>query len=99
MYRWLVLIFGALVTQAAPQNSTIPDPLGLLNEVSQRYADAKSYHVEAIEERTSGNELQRDWQRRLLVAIVMPGGRYRYEGRSGIGSSILVSDGATHWNY
>ena len=30
----------------------------LLPKVSQRYADTKSYHIEAVEERTSSNELQ-----------------------------------------
>jgi hypothetical protein len=76
----LVLIPLQNEKPAAPQ-----DALALLNEVSQRYADAKSYHIEAEEERNSSNELHRDWQKTLLKAIVMPGGRYRYEGRSGFG--------------
>lgn len=44
----LPLIFLLLTPQTKPT-----DALALLNEVSQRYADAKSYHVEAIEEQTS----------------------------------------------
>ena len=28
-----------------------------------------------------------------------PGGRYRYEGQSALGSAILVSDGTTAWVY
>ena len=75
------------------------DALALLNEVSQRYADAKSYHIEAVEERTSSNELHRNWQKTLMKAVVMPGGRYRYEGRSGFGSAMYVSDGTTQWIY
>jgi hypothetical protein len=52
-------------------------------------AKAKSYHIEAREERTSSNELQRSWQKTLLTTIVMPGGRYRPEGRSGFGGVSL----------
>lgn len=79
---------------AAPQ-----DGLALLNEVGQHYANAKSYHIEAVEESTSSNEFHRDWQKSLLKAVMMPGGRYRYEGRSGFGAATYVSDGTTAWVY
>ena len=75
------------------------DGLALLKEVGQRYTEAKSYHIEAVEEQNSSNELHRDWQKTLLKAIVMPGGRYRYEGRSGFGAAMYVSDGKTAWVY
>jgi outer membrane lipoprotein-sorting protein len=94
----LVLLLGLALPQMAP-NAPKPDALGLLNEVSQRYADVKSYHIEAIEEETSGNELQHSWQKTMLTAVVAPGGRYRYEGRSGYGAAVVVSDGATQWTY
>jgi thiol-disulfide isomerase/thioredoxin len=95
----VIVLISLIAAQAAPQSSSTVDALALLNEVSQRYADAKAYHIEAVEERTSSNELRRSWQKQLLTAIVMPGGRYRYEGRSGFGSAILVSDGTTKWAY
>jgi thiol-disulfide isomerase/thioredoxin/outer membrane lipoprotein-sorting protein len=91
----LLLAFLAQGAPSAPQS----DALALLNEVSQRYADAKSYHIEAIKERTSSNELQHSWQKTLFTAIVMPGGRYRYEGRSAYSAAIVVSDGTTQWRY
>jgi thiol-disulfide isomerase/thioredoxin/outer membrane lipoprotein-sorting protein len=75
------------------------DALALLKEVGQRYADAKSYHIEAVEERNSSNELERSWQKTLMKAVMMPGGRYRYEGRSGYGAGMYVSDGTTQWIY
>lgn len=34
-----------------------------------------------------------------MKAVVMPGGHYRYEGRSGFGAAMYVSDGATQWTY
>jgi thiol-disulfide isomerase/thioredoxin/outer membrane lipoprotein-sorting protein len=95
----LLLALSSNLPQGASQDSPTADALPLLNEVSQRYANAKSYHVEAVEERTSSNDLQRDWQKTLFTAIVMPGGRYRYDGRSGFGSALLVSDGITQWDY
>jgi outer membrane lipoprotein-sorting protein len=94
-----VVLLLALALPQAAQPTTRPDALTLLTQVSQRYADAKSYHIEAVEERTSSNELQRSWQKTLMTAVVMPDGRYRYEGRSGFGSSIVVSDGTTQWRY
>jgi thiol-disulfide isomerase/thioredoxin len=93
-----VILLLALLPKT-PHNAPARDALGLLTEVSQRYADAKTYHLEAIEERTSSNELSRSWQKTLMTAIVMPGGRYRYEGRSGAGSAIYVSDGTHRWDY
>jgi thiol-disulfide isomerase/thioredoxin len=99
----LLLLFATLAlpqaAQAAPSAAPAKDALALLNEVSQRYTDAKSYHLEAIEEKTESNELSRRWDKRLLTAIVEPDGRYRYEGDSGFGSATLVSDGSTHWDY
>jgi thiol-disulfide isomerase/thioredoxin/outer membrane lipoprotein-sorting protein len=88
----------ALLIQGTPGKPPT-DALTFLNNVTQRYVDAKSYHVEAIVEHSSSNELSRSWQENLLKAIAAPGGRYRYEGRSGGGSAILVSDGTTKWVY
>jgi thiol-disulfide isomerase/thioredoxin/outer membrane lipoprotein-sorting protein len=91
----LLLVLASLQAPNAPSN----DAVALLNEVGKHYADAKSYHIEAVEEVTTSTELHRDWSKTLLTAIVMPGGRYRYEGRSGFGSATLVSDGTTQWDY
>ncbi len=93
----LVLTLALFIQGAAGNPST--DALTFLNNVTQRYVDAKSYHIEAIVERSSSNELSRSWQKSLLRAIVAPGGRYCYEGHSGYGSAILVSNGTTKWVY
>lgn len=75
------------------------DPVALLNEVSQRYADAKSYHIEAVEERTMTGDLSQQWDKSLMTAIVMSDGRFRYEGRAAAGTAIVISDGTTQWTY
>jgi thiol-disulfide isomerase/thioredoxin/outer membrane lipoprotein-sorting protein len=91
----LVLTF-ALFPQAP---ATTADAPTFLNNVTHRYTEARSYHIEAIVETSTSNELYRNWQKNLLKAIVAPGGRYRYEGRSAHGSSMLVSNGTKEWNY
>jgi thiol-disulfide isomerase/thioredoxin len=91
------LPLGLILIQSAQVSST--DALTLLSEVGQRYADAKSYHIEAVEEETSSGELFRDWHKTFMTAIVMPGGRYHYEGRSVAGAAVLISDGVRQWDY
>ncbi|MGD0568140.1 MAG: redoxin domain-containing protein [Candidatus Sulfotelmatobacter sp.] len=94
----IVLLLALALPQTAPSVPK-PDALALLSEVSQRYADAKSYHIEAVDETTRNNELSRQWEKTMLTAIVMPGNRYRYEGRSGMGDVIYISDGSEEWDY
>jgi thiol-disulfide isomerase/thioredoxin/outer membrane lipoprotein-sorting protein len=93
-----VILLAALLVSRAAANPR-PNALTMLKSVCQHYADAASYHIEAVQERTISNELERNWQKELLVATVAPGDKYRYEGRSGNGSAILVSDGETRWAY
>jgi thiol-disulfide isomerase/thioredoxin/outer membrane lipoprotein-sorting protein len=95
----MALLLALALAPRSPQSEPPKDALALLNEVSQRYADARSYHIEAVEESTTSNDLSRHWDKRLFTAIVVPGGRYRYEGQSAFGSAILVSDGTTAWIY
>ncbi len=92
-----VLAFAVALLQASA--APPKDALALLNEVSQRYADAKSYHIEAVEERMSEAELSRHWDKTLSTAIATPAGRYRYEGRTSLADALMVSDGTTQWMY
>lgn len=92
------LPLGLILLQSA-QVASSTDALTLLSEVGQRYADAKSYHIEAVEEETSSSELLRSWRKTFMTAIVMPGGRYRYEGRFSGGAAVLISDGVRQWDY
>ncbi|HZQ20917.1 MAG TPA: redoxin family protein [Terriglobales bacterium] len=94
----LVALIAALLVPAASAKSTI-DALSLLSKISAKYAAASSYHIEAVQERTISNDLERNWEKELLTAIVSSGGRYRFEGRSSHGSAIFVSDGETRWDY
>jgi hypothetical protein len=74
----------ALLFQGMPTRHS--DGLKLLNEIARRYATATtSYHIEAVKEQSFAavNGLQRSWEKMLLSARAMPGGRYRYEGHTG----------------
>ena len=62
----LVLLLGLALPQMAP-NAPKPDALAVLNEVSRRYAEVKSYHIEAIEEETSGTNCLRRSLRQVDV--------------------------------
>lgn len=75
------------------------DGLALLKAVGKRFAEAESYHIEAIEEMSEQRGLTRSSETNLLTAIVAPGGQYRYTGYSVKGGAILVSNGATKWDY
>lgn len=75
------------------------DGLELLTRVAQRYADAKSYIIVSVEERTDTSELRHYWNKTLLTASQAPGGRYYYKGVTETGGAIKASDGKTVWKY
>jgi thiol-disulfide isomerase/thioredoxin len=92
------LVALALTTQSSkPANAS--NGLALLEQVSKRYADAKSYHIEAVEERTTKNDYENCLQKTRLVAAESLGGRYYYEGYSHMGGSVKVSNGKNVWVY
>lgn len=100
--RFGAALFSLLAASVAfPQsNSSAPlDALAILQQVGQRYAAAKSYHIRAIDERTDTNDFQRNWYKTILTAAEAPGNRYHFEGLSGSGSALDVSDGTTEWVY
>ena len=100
----LVLLQAALIStcSALAQTGTAGTPslgLELLQRVTARYADATSYDLETVEERTTTNDLFRTWQKTTLIAAEASGGRFHYEAHTGSGSAINVSDGQTVWTY
>src|SRR5579884_2608982 len=97
-----VILVAALATaqQSPPTDAAASDAETMLRQVTQKYADAKSLHLEAIQESTfSKNDLSGGWDKMILSAMLGPDNRYRYEGRGASGSGLLVSDGKTIWTY
>jgi len=100
----LLVFLAVLFACASTFAQTTPpaasnDALGTLNQVAQKYADAKSLHIEAAQEILSYNDLRRYWEKTIMSSTVGPDGRYRYEGRTGTGAALIVSDGKTVWTY
>ena len=62
---------AAVFGQSAPSPST-SEGLELLNQAAQRYADAKSYYIESVEERTSSTEYSHSWQKTVITAAEAP---------------------------
>ena len=84
---------------SAPPNAPPSAGLELLKEVAKRYAEAKSYYIQSVEETSSSSEYDRSWQKTAMSAAEAPGGRFHYEGTSFTGSAAKVSDGKTVWTY
>lgn len=96
----LFLILCGTIVCAQSANQAAPlSGLDILQQAGRRYAQAKSYRIEAIEESTTSSDLQRSWQKTLLTAAEEANGRYRYEGHSAFGSAARISDGTTIWTY
>ncbi len=94
----LTTIAACAVAQSGNSTSS-PSGLELLQRVSHRYADAKSYRIEAVEESTSTGEFEHTWQKSVISAAEAESNRYYYEGHSNAGGAIRMSDGKTVWNY
>lgn len=102
---WLVLmtflavpvVFGQSGETASPAASTgTPGGLAILTQMSQRYANAGSWYLQATEEQTSGNEYGHNWSKMVMVSAVS-GNKYHYESHEQGGSGFEVSDGKTAW--
>ena len=93
-----MLAAAAAFAQSAP-SSSFSDGLEVLKKVAQRYANADSYSIESVEERTENGEYDHSWQKTILIAAEAPGNRFRYEGHSSLGSAMTVADGKNVWTY
>jgi thiol-disulfide isomerase/thioredoxin/outer membrane lipoprotein-sorting protein len=75
------------------------DPLTLLKQVGQRYANATFYHIEAVTEEQMIADFSKNWSKSIITAIVAPGNKYRFEAHTNWEWWDLVSDGKTEWLY
>ncbi|MBB5329853.1 redoxin family protein [Tunturiibacter gelidoferens] len=71
----------------------------MIKQVAQQYADAKSYYIESVEERTSSTNYSHYWDKTIITAAQSSGDRFHYEGRSSSGNAMKVADGKTVWTY
>ena len=85
--------------QAAPTAASRPDAATTLQQIGKKYAEAKYYHVEAVQEWETKSDFSNDWYKSNFTAIVGPGNRYRFEGHTQFGWPLKISDGKTETNY
>jgi len=96
--RPALFAFLAVSVLAAQDSGTeSPDGLAILQQMSEHYAAAKSWYIEATKERTSETKYSRGWSKTVIIAAVH-GNKYRYEGHSEMGSAVHLSDGKTAWD-
>lgn len=72
-----------------------PDAASLLQQVSEKYRNAKAYHFEAVEEREIRGDLFSSREKIAQVASVASGGRSHFEAHGPWGSVVKISDGKT----
>jgi thiol-disulfide isomerase/thioredoxin len=95
----VVVSFQPLMSVAAADAGSPPDATKLLDDAKQRYADARYYHLEATEERTTKGEYSRNWFKTTTTAIMAPDNRYRFEVHTSGRWWVQVSDGHNEWIY
>ncbi|QNI33598.1 hypothetical protein H7849_06570 [Alloacidobacterium dinghuense] len=94
------LVLFALLTATAlsAQNAdTQPDGFTILQQMSDHYAKASDWYIQATEEQTTTTDYSRQWAKTILIGAAS-GNRYHYEGRSEFGSALHISDGKTAWD-
>ena len=58
------------------KDKALADTHSFLDEVLKRYATAKTYHIELVEESELNSDLRRTWERHSITAAVLPDKRY-----------------------
>lgn len=95
----LLSICGLSFSQAALAQKNRPDAASLLQQISKKYRDAKSYRIEAVEEREMKGDLFTNRENATLLASVASGQRYRFEAHGPVGSVVKISDGKAETYY
>jgi thiol-disulfide isomerase/thioredoxin len=83
--------------QTKSEDGTRPDPAALLQQVKEKYVQAKYYRIEAVEESEFSADYSRNWNKSVITAAAAPGNRYRFESHDADGGALRVSDGKTEW--
>jgi thiol-disulfide isomerase/thioredoxin len=100
LFVFVLATLGATAAFAqSPASANPSDGLELLKKVAQQYAEADSYYIESVEERTSTTEFSHSWEKTITTAAQAPGDRFHYEGHSSSGSAMKIADGKTAWIY
>ena len=100
MYPLRLALFALVIAPFLSAQGSVTqssDGMALLQRMSDHYAGASSWYIEATSERTSATEYNRSWTKTVLISAVS-GNKYHYEGHSEGGSAFHISDGKTAWD-
>lgn len=93
LFAGLFMISSLSWPLQAQENS--PDAASLLQQVSEKYRNAKTYRFEAVEEREIRGDLFNSREKITQVASVASGGRSHFEAHGPWGSVVKISNGKT----
>jgi thiol-disulfide isomerase/thioredoxin len=97
--RFVLLAFFLCSSSEVSSGQSVIDPAALLQNVSQKYMEAKYYHIEAqLSEKWNGKHSSR-WEESFRTAIVSASGRYRFQADGPRYSWVQASNGAKEWVY
>jgi cytochrome c biogenesis protein CcmG/thiol:disulfide interchange protein DsbE len=94
-----VLLLFAMPLAGWAEADEADGSLKLLDEVAKSYADASTYHLEWETESRSTSELMTNWSKQMYQAEEAPKSRYRFQGETATGEGVVVSDGATEYDF
>jgi thiol-disulfide isomerase/thioredoxin/outer membrane lipoprotein-sorting protein len=92
----LAVFSNVSFSQAADRK---PEASAMLKQISKKYAEARYYRVEAVEENETSGPFSHDWGKAVFTSINAPGNRYRFEMHTRLSQMLKISDGKTELNY
>jgi len=81
MYPLRLALFALVIAPFLSAQGSVTqssDGMALLQRMSDHYAGASSWYIEATSERTSATEYNRSWTKTVLISAVS-GNKYHYE--------------------
>ena len=97
---WFLLVASLSCSNPmVSSGQTDVDPSALLERISQKYRDARFYHLEAHSSESWKSKNSSSWEESFQKAIVTGERRYRFEAEGPHYSWVQVSNGATEWVY
>jgi outer membrane lipoprotein-sorting protein/peroxiredoxin len=100
-YTLLLLAgFSAIsAAQTPPAANPQPNALELLQQISKKYAQARHYHIETVQESETRSDMSRSWTKSITTAILATDNRYRFASKAEFGELLKISDGKIETNY
>jgi len=70
-----------------------------LSAILAKYANLSAFYVEGIQESTTTDEIEHNWEQERFTVAKVSGNRYHYDIKSPGRWNVVVSDGITEWDF